>query len=76
VADFNGDGVSDLGVARAGDRGAALLGRGDGTFQEVRLPQLGPMATGDLDHNGRSDLVFSSYEELAVVLATGQFHFR
>jgi uncharacterized protein (TIGR03437 family) len=77
AGDFNGDGKLDIAVA-AGATGsnfsspgavALLLGKGDGTFQNAALMQVGsPAATpvaiaaGDLNNDGNLDLVVSVFD--------------
>ena len=87
--DFDGDGLIDIAVAVADNRASALIfsGHGDGTFGPVTTipslssdPQLSDgtasLATGDLDRDGRDDLVLTRQDaanELVVRLAASQF---
>jgi hypothetical protein len=75
TGDFNGDGKPDLAVGNAyvgggGDTISILLGKGDGTFQSyipVPVPGDGDdsLATADLNHDGKLDLVVASAYNLA-----------
>lgn len=64
AADFNGDGRPDALVRRAGDSLAVLMNQGSGTFGAPRVTNLTappsfnqPVGAGDLNRDGRSDLV-------------------
>lgn len=67
IADFNHDGKPDLligfntnnGWTFTGDDLELALGNGDGTFQNPQtiMPAFGPVAVGDLNHDGYLDLV-------------------
>lgn len=87
--DFDGDGRTDIAVAVADNRASALVfsGHGDGTFGPVTtIPSLSSdtllsdgtasLATGDLDQDGRDDLVLTRQDvanELVVRLAASRF---
>jgi hypothetical protein len=68
VGDFNGDGHADL----AGP-GAIVFGQGDGTFSgSVALASSGTrVAAGDLNQDGRLDLVLADPDNQAVVVLAG-----
>lgn len=84
--DFDGDGRTDIAVAVADNRASALLfpGNGNGTFRPVAtIPSLSTdpllsdgtvsLATGDLDRDGRDDLLLTRQDaanELVVRLAS------
>jgi VCBS repeat protein/FG-GAP repeat protein len=79
VADFNGDGVPDLATADEDVPGtiSVVLGNGDGTFGPPRLATAGrpwAVAIGDLDNDGRQDLVVGQDGSTAasVFLDTGE----
>ncbi len=80
VGDFNADGNLDLAVATYDDNGTSdndvgiLLGNGDGTFADavyLSIPNLSPgelstsIVTGDLNADGKLDLVVGSDDYLA-----------
>ncbi len=80
VGDFNGDGKVDAAVADYGTGNAyILLGNGDGTFvlkstYVVNQPYYSPsIAVGDLNHDGKLDLVFPTS---AVLLGVGDGTFK
>jgi len=74
VADLDGDGWTDL--AAVGDWGLLLLAFGDGiSFPEVRSLSTGvdgtnTLVAGDLDNDGRQEIVLTSGHEQAVVILT------
>jgi hypothetical protein len=63
LADFNGDGITDIAVACTDTQGNGILsllaGNGDGTFQQpFNFPApSGPMAAADFNSDGKTDLV-------------------
>ncbi len=87
AGDFDGDGITDLAVADAGnglygvgDPGSVdvLLGNGDGTFrpQATADPVVGLSATDslvahDFNGDGRADLAVSTYFGVAILLSNG-----
>src|SRR4051812_26311089 len=80
VADFNHDGAMDFAISSyenfGGGPGVELfLGKGDGTFNQPAMYAItngaGPLAVGDLNHDGNPDLVASSFGSNAVVLLLG-----
>jgi len=75
AGDFDGDGNEDVAVAVSDNRAAALVfeGSGDGTFRApIVVPTVSPdpavsdgtvaVAAGDLDRDGRDDLVLSCFD--------------
>jgi hypothetical protein len=83
IADLNGDGKLDIAVSNYGCSGncgpttvGVLLGRGDGTFQPVKTYKLGTslatgVAIGDLNHDGKPDLVVAAFGRIVVLLGKG-----
>ncbi len=83
VADFNGDGKSDIafaGYAGGGPTIAVLAGNGDGTFQPPVQTNVGvnvfSMLPADLNGDGRADLVTTSESGAAVLLGNGDGTFQ
>ncbi len=84
VGDFNGDGQPDLAFAESSTAGSytrfsILLGNGDGTFQPAtpfevaNSSSFGVFTTGDLDGDGRLDIVAAALEDplIYVLLQAG-----
>jgi hypothetical protein len=85
VADFNGDGKPDLGVANEqSGTVTVLLGDGKGRFAEAKGSpfaagrQPNDIAVGDFNRDGKLDLAFANHEEkhLTVLLGDGQGGFK
>ncbi|HEX3822416.1 MAG TPA: FG-GAP-like repeat-containing protein [Candidatus Sulfotelmatobacter sp.] len=87
TADFNGDGKADLAVMNActnndctdGDIGI-LLGNGDGTFQAATTlnapANANFLATGDVNGDGKTDLLISGEDSINVMLGNGDGSFQ
>ena len=65
VADFNGDGKSDLAVSNESASATLLLGAGNGTFQVATSYESGGsfsffVASGDVNGDGHADLIVSN----------------
>jgi hypothetical protein len=64
VADFNGDGKSDLAVASFDNTVSILLGNGDGTFQPALIQPFSAnpeaVKAGDFDGDGKVDLAVAT----------------
>ena len=80
VGDFNADGTEDLAVAAQTGPGsnhdvAVLLGRGDGTFQQMATIDLpgrsNSLAVADFDGDGREDLAANTNSSVIVRLGAG-----
>ena len=85
VADLDGDGHGDLVVANAGASTIGVLrGKGDGTFTTAATISLEPGATpkmaavGDLDGDGRPDIVSADQDKstVSVILRTSNGDYR
>jgi hypothetical protein len=76
MADFNKDGVSDLVTASPADSVLSVfLGKRDGSFQPARnttVANIGPLAVGDFNNDGRADVVWGP----SVLLSNGDGTFQ
>jgi len=79
IADFNGDGKSDLVVTETGGIGI-LLGNGNGTFQpQVTIATISTpwsIAAQDLNADGKTDIVVSNSSVGGVMLGNGNGTFQ
>lgn len=78
IGDFNGDSKSDLAVADGNSLVSILLGRGDGNFVDTFTYSSGGfntrgLAIGDLNNDGRLDLVASNInsDNVGVLIGSG-----
>jgi hypothetical protein len=76
LADFNGDGISDLAIANIScNRVSVLLGNGDGTFQPESTYDTDAcpfaIAAGDFDGDGKLDLLTANHCAHSVSLLLG-----
>ncbi|PYO49971.1 MAG: hypothetical protein DMD84_16890, partial [Candidatus Rokuibacteriota bacterium] len=79
VGDFNGDGKLDVAVAHFYSNDVTLLlGNGDGTFQPAQVVQtfasdmnLIPVAVGDVNGDGKLDLITASVGNVMVAVMLG-----
>ena len=83
VADFNGDGKSDLVTADNGNaRVSVLLGNGNGTFQAkqdfLTGSQPSSVAVGDFNGDGKNDLATADYgnSTMSILLGNGNGTFQ
>ena len=85
VGDFNGDGKADIasmGIVAAASSFVVFLGNGDGTFTPVAESNNAPvigyrMAAGDLNNNGKLDLVLATGDDsVSVLLGNGDGTFQ
>ncbi|AYF74500.1 VCBS repeat-containing protein [Nocardia yunnanensis] len=77
AADFDGDGIPDIAAADFQGSGPIFMkGKGDGTFApgtRVGTPGsgFGALAVGDLNGDGKPDLIAQSWTQIAVFLGNG-----
>lgn len=77
AADFNGDGKRDLDIVERTDafpfgQPFLLFGAGDGTFGTPSPIDAGPSLVGDVNSDGRSDLVFRSINVNSITTLLGR----
>jgi len=75
LADFDGDGTTDIAVAAHTGAVSVLLGKGNGKFGSKIVTSIGgtlkSIASADLNHDGRMDVVTVGDVELSVLLGDG-----
>jgi hypothetical protein len=78
VADVNGDGKLDLVVGNDNGVASVLLGNGDGTFQAEKeyVAGGGRAAVGDVNGDGRPDIVTTGRGGVSVLLGNGDGTFQ
>jgi len=77
VADFNGDGKADLLISASYGYITTWLGNGDGTFSEGFFnPQGASTVAGDLNGDGKTDIVEANSTTLTVLLGEGTGSFQ
>jgi len=81
VADFTGNGVQDLAIVHASQPTLSIFGgNGDGTFTYLGNPSLAlhqfGVVTGDMNGDGRADLIVADQFGVAVLLGKGNGSFR
>ncbi len=80
VGDFDGDGKPDVALNNGFTLypGVVLLGNGDGTFRQgADLPAaIDTLATADVNHDGKLDLIVSSSGSVGIMLGNGDGTFK
>lgn len=75
LADFDGDGRLDVVVAETENEAAVLLGKGDGTFAAPAYYSawdgVSRVATGDVNRDGKQDIVIATGDSTTVLLGKG-----
>lgn len=82
TGDFNGDGIEDLATTNSvSNNVSVLLGRGDGSFNPARTYPLAgahsvgvipfALASGDFNHDGKTDLVSGGALSVTILLGNG-----